>query len=57
VRVLAFAIGVCLAAGALGLLVSDAVTTGHWNINHYLQPLLVLGTVAAGAFGPATSLD
>jgi hypothetical protein len=33
--------------GAIGLLTADALTTGHLTITHALQPLLVLGTVAA----------
>jgi hypothetical protein len=33
--------------GAIGLLTADALTTGHLTITHTLQPLLVLGTVAA----------
>jgi hypothetical protein len=49
-RIVAFLVGVCLAAGATGLLVSDAITTGHWTITHATQPLLVLGTVAAAVF-------
>jgi hypothetical protein len=37
--------GLCM--GAIGLLTADALTTGHLTIAHVLQPLLVLGTVAA----------
>jgi hypothetical protein len=37
--------GLCM--GAIGLLTADALTTGHLTITHVLQPLLVLGTVAA----------
>jgi hypothetical protein len=33
--------------GAIGLLTADAFSTGHLTVTHALQPLLVLGTVAA----------
>jgi hypothetical protein len=33
--------------GAIGLLTADAFSTGHLTVTHVLQPLLVLGTVAA----------
>lgn len=37
--------GLCM--GAIGLLSADAITTGHVTVTHALQPLLVLGSVAA----------
>src|SRR5262245_46736796 len=49
-HVLAFAIGFVLAAGATCLLISDAWSSGHWTVTHALQPLLVLGTVAAAVW-------
>lgn len=41
--------GTACAVGAVGLLVSDAIVSGRWNINHALQPLLVFGTLTAAA--------
>jgi MarR family len=37
--------GLCM--GAIGLLTADALSTGRLTLTHALQPLLVLGTVAA----------
>ena len=37
--------GLCI--GAIGLLCADAISSGHLTILHAMQPLLVLGTVAA----------
>ena len=45
--------GLCM--GAIGLLCSDALTTGHLTITHALQPLLVLGTVAAAVLAHKAS--
>jgi hypothetical protein len=47
---LAFTVGLCLAAGATCLLISDAWSSGHWSVTHALQPLLVFGTVAAAVW-------
>jgi hypothetical protein len=37
--------GLCM--GAIGLLCADAISSGHVTVLHLMQPLLVLGTVAA----------
>ena len=37
--------GAGLALGAIGLLFSDAISTGHYTVSHALQPLLVLGSI------------
>lgn len=47
-RTLAIASGTAATAGAIGLLVSDAITTGHWTQDHALVPLVVGLTVATG---------
>jgi hypothetical protein len=41
--------GTALCIGAIALLTSDAITSGHITITHALQPLLVFGTVASAA--------
>jgi hypothetical protein len=42
--------------GAIGLLTADALSTGHLTITHVLQPLLVLGTVAAAVLAHRSGL-
>jgi len=42
--------GSALLIGAVGLLTADAFTTGKYNINHFLQPLLVIATIAAAVW-------
>jgi hypothetical protein len=45
-----FVIGFALAGGAVALLISDGIDSGHWTLNHALQPLLVFGTVSSAVW-------
>lgn len=47
-RTLAIASGAAATAGAIGLLISDAIISGHWTQDHALVPLVVGLTVATG---------
>jgi uncharacterized membrane protein len=45
---LAIVAGIAATAGAIGLLLSDAIGTGHWTLDHAITPLVVGLTVASG---------
>lgn len=45
--------GLCM--GAIALLTADAFSTGHIGVHHAMQPLLVLGTVAAAVLAHKAS--
>ena len=45
---LAIAAGVASTAGALAILCSDALRTGHWSLEHALMPLIVGIAIAFG---------
>lgn len=47
-RALAILAGVAATLGAIGLLLADAITTGHYTTDHALVPLVVGITIAAG---------
>lgn len=47
-RTLAIFSGVSATCGAIGLLMSDAIVSGHWTQDHALVPLVVGLTVATG---------
>jgi len=44
----AIAAGVAATVAALGILLSDAITTGHWSLDHGLMPLTVGITILSG---------
>lgn len=45
---LARASGVAATGGALAILCSDAIRTGHWELEHALLPIVVAITIASG---------
>ena len=52
-RALAIVSGLAATAGAIGLLLADAIGTGHWSQDHALVPLVVGLTVATGHLASA----
>jgi len=42
--------GTACVAGAIGLLISDGIATGHYTVTHALQPVLVAGTICAAVW-------
>ena len=47
-RAVAVASGCLATAGALALLTSDAIASGHWTLEHALLPVIVALTLTAG---------
>lgn len=47
-RVLAILAGIAATLGALAILSHDAITTGHWSLDHALMPVVVGITILAG---------
>lgn len=47
-RSLAIVAGIASTAGALAILCSDAITSGHWTLDHALMPVMVGTTIIAG---------
>lgn len=47
-RALAISAGIAATGGALGILLSDPITTGQWRLDHALLPIVVGITIAAG---------
>lgn len=42
-----FTVGTLLLSAATGLLLEDAILSGHWTATHLLMPILTIGTTAA----------
>lgn len=47
-RCLAIVAGIAATIGALAILLADPITTGAWKLEHFLLPVIVAITIAAG---------
>lgn len=56
-RAVAVASGCLATAGALAILTSDAIASGHWTLEHAMMPLIVALTIAGAHFAPRAARE